>query len=432
MSRFFNYINKNYFDITSICILMVCCFVSLFWEWFSLAIVLMCAFYFIASSNEKSLGLVAFLTPFHYVLRIASITMIVYLIYVSFLVVAFIKLIKNRELKFNNIVFVILACILVYSLLPFGTYKLIRWRWLSTFLIIISSCFILKQLVNKIEFSKIVYCLFLGLLFSSIFRVMLNSNEFIDKFALNYDSSRFEALMINTNYFSEACAMLCSMLLVVLFKNKNTIFTSIAFITTLCLGLLTRSKTFILLSVIFIAVFLVYYLIIAIKKRNIPLQIVLGAIFISSIVFAYIYIKTRINFNDNLTTTDVLSNRNTIWKMAFKDLSKNALTLLFGLGLGSEIRWENAQTCHSVYIEILQKFGIIGSLLFVGLTIYCLVLLFKNYKIKNNLINLFPVLILAIYSFTDTIIFPATSMMIFPLCFVCLFYNLPKKEKLTK
>lgn len=432
MSRFFNYVNKNYFDITSICILMVCCFVSLFWEWFSLAIVLMCAFYFIASSNEKSLGLVAFLTPFHYVLRIASITMIVYLIYVSFLVVAFIKLIKNHELKFNKIVFVILACILVYSLLPFGTYKLIRWRWLSTFLIIISSCFILKQLVDKIEFSKIVYCLFLGLLFSSIFRAMLNSNEFIDKFALNYDSSRFEALMINTNYFSEACAMLCSMLLVVLYKNKNIIFTSIAFITTLFLGLLTRSKTFILLSVIFIAVFLVYYLIIAIKKRNIPLQIVLGAIFISSIVFAYIYIKTRIDFNDNLTTTDVLSNRNTIWKMAFKDLSKNALTLLFGLGLGSEIHWENAQTCHSVYIEILQKFGIIGSLLFVGLTIYCLVLLFKNYKIKNNLINLFPVLILAIYSLTDTIIFPATSMMIFPLCFVCLFYNLDKKEKTIK
>lgn len=431
MTKIFKNINDKYFNIISIGILTICCFISLFWQWFSLLVIAYCVFCFISTDTETCLGISVFLIPFHNVLRIADITIVVYLIYISCFVVTFFKLLKNKELKFNKIISIFLLILLAYSLLPFGTYKMIRWRWLSTFFIIIGTCFVFKQLLGKIEFSKIVYCLLLGLAVSSFFRIVLNSNSFINKFQFNNDPLRFEALMINPNYLSEACAMICAALLVLLYKHKNQIFTSVCFMLAMCIGLSTRSKSFILLSIIFIAVFLIYFLKMAIKKKSVLWQILLYSSFAIGIVLAIFFIRSRIDFNTEISLTQLLSNRNTIWSMALKELSENPVNLIFGLGVGSEIRWEQAQTCHSVYLEILQKFGIVGTLIFLSLTIYCLVLLFKKYDIKRNLINLLPIITLAIYSLTDTIIFPATSMMIFPVCFICLFIGLNKKENIT-
>ncbi|MBR1988289.1 MAG: oligosaccharide repeat unit polymerase [Clostridia bacterium] len=429
MAKFLKSFNDKYFDICSILILTVCCFISLFLQWFSLSIIAFAIFYFFFTDYEKSLGAVVFLIPFHNVLRLANTTIIVYSTFVSFFVIAFIKLLINKEIRFNKVISIILSCLLVYSLLPIGTYKMIRWRWLSTFFIIIGSCFILKHLLNKIEFSKIAYYLFLGIIISSLFRITLESNTFIEKFELNSFENRFEALMINPNYLSETCAMISSILLVVLYKNKNIIFTSICFVLTSFIGLKTGSKSFAILSIIFITVFLFYYFLKAKEKHKPLFQILILSLFILGIVLSVNFLKYRLDFNHEVSTTELLTNRNTIWKMAFKELGKNPLTLLFGLGVGSEIRWENAQTCHSVYIEILQKFGIVGSLIFVGLTIYCIIILFKKYGIKKNLINFLPLFILAIYSLTDTIIFPATSMMIFPICFIFLLYKLPKRDE---
>lgn len=429
MTKILKNINDKYFNVMSICILTICCFTSLFWQWFSVFVIAFSIFCFVFCDTETSLGVTVFLIPFHNVLRIANITLVVYLIYISFFVLTFFKLAKNKELTFNKTILIIILAILVYSLLPFGTYKMIRWRWLSTFFIIIGTCYILKQLIGKIEFSKVLYCLLLGLAVSSLFRGLLDSGAFVRKFQLNNISYRFEALMINPNYFSEACAMICASLLVLLYKNKNVIFSSICFVVSLCLGVSTKSKSFLLLSVIFITIFLIYFLRLAVKKKNVPLQILIYCSFIIGIILTIFFMQSRINFNNKINLTQLLSNRNTIWKMALKELTENPTSLIFGLGIGSEIRWEQAQTCHSVYLEILQKFGIFGTAIFLTLTIYCLVLLFKKYDIKQNLINLLPVVTLAIYSLTDTIIFPATSMMIFPLCLVSLFVGLEKNDK---
>lgn len=423
-----NRIIKTLPDVQLISILGISCFISLSWQYFSVFILAFCCYFFVTNTINKSLSITVFLIPFHNVLRITDFTIMVYLIYSIFLFVAFLKLLHKNKLTINKTILYILLAILLYSLLPFGSYKLIRWRWISTFFIIIFTCFLIKNSKDEINLSSVAYYLFFGIVISSAFRGMLDSYEFVNKFQLNV-ADRFEALMINTNYFSEACIMLASMLLVVLYKYEHKIFTTICFAITTLLGMQTKSKTFYILSIILILAFCWYYFKKSLQAKNKPFQIGMIVFLILCVLIISYLIPQRFDLNRNITATRILSNRNTIWRMAWYKLSRNAITILFGLGVGSEIRWENAQTCHSVYLEIFQKFGIIGSSLFVVLTIYCITTFLKKYSFKTNLVNFIPVLILAIYSLTDTIIFPATSMMIFPLCFSMLFFNLEPKSK---
>ena len=136
MTKFIKRVNEKYFDLASISILAICCFISLFWQWFSLSVVTFAIFYFIVSNHEKSLCATAFLIPFHNTLRVADLTIITYCVYIACFVIIFFKQMKAKEIHFNKILVTMLSALLLYSLLPFGSYRMTRWRWISTFFII--------------------------------------------------------------------------------------------------------------------------------------------------------------------------------------------------------------------------------------------------------------------------------------------------------
>ena len=156
-------------------------------------------------------------------------------------------------------------------------------------------------------------------------------------------------------------------------------------VSTICcvmIGALTLSKTF------FISLIIIITIVLLVKNKNITIgkQIAIkGGIIFLAIIAVYILQEIYPSYLDNLLgrvdSGDITTGRVSNAMIYLSYLSKNVIQLLFGVGLqdvGRKIGFTGSP--HAAIIEALVAWGIVGTIIIIGIMIYSV----NQYKKKNN------------------------------------------------
>ena len=140
------------------------------------------------------------------------------------------------------------------------------------------------------------------------------------------------------------------------------------FIVCLIVGVLTISKAFIICTVLSVGYSLLF-LLIKLKKQS--WKYILPIILITIIICLCFYDKILTIFGrflsgeNNSIASSITTGRTDIWKQYFEQIFSTPLKMLFGHGIFAiEVVPIGA---HNMYIAVLYRFGIVGTLSLVGL-----------------------------------------------------------------
>lgn len=203
------------------------------------------------------------------------------------------------------------------------------------------------------------------------------------------DSLRFSGLSYDPNFYAiTAVITLCILLLGFGYKFKTWKWLA-ATIITLSFGVITYSKS---LLFCFAAIILISFLT---AERNVksnilkalPLFLILCFVFSKQLFGVYEAFKARFNAVDSFDS--LTTGRVTLWKIYAADIFKSAESIFFGNGISPSIK----KAAHNTYLEILQKFGLIGAVTDAIFLYAC------NKKIKSkfklSFTSVFVILLLA-------------------------------------
>ncbi len=328
--------------------------------------------------------------------------------------------VKKKDIeKFKFIIFGILVFCIYYFV---GVYfnKGVSFYYLSvlqTFLIVMIGVMTIKQ-INVIKIYKYYLVMFCFSIVLGVCRYKISALDEVLRFATVDGANRFTGLAWDTNFLGLQCCCNIGILVSLLEQKKdNKVFYSICLLFVLLAGLMTLSKMYILgLGVLFVMWLLT-------SKTQMKFKIILLAIIIVGVVLLYFSlpsdnsIKVLMNrfvriFAENESLDKITTGRWDIWKAYITDWSSTPWKILFGSGLGYPIVSGTVFQCHSVYVEFLYAFGLIGVTLFIVVISACIAfgrnsnknfyankydrLVARNQKIKENAINWLGIIALLI------------------------------------
>ena len=197
------------------------------------------------------------------------------------------------------------------------------------------------------------------------------------------------------------CVLLsCFTLIPLLFKedlsksNKIYLFLLTIFFI-ICLYLTGSRGYYIAGGITYLSIFVFY--IIKMRKFKIPLIICLLCLVITAVLFSNNkFMQDRIH-NTSVTKEWSLTNRIEAYKVAITVFEEN---FVFGTGPRQGVRQkdvfkklnvaqdDNARHLHSMYLNILADFGIIGFIIFSGIIFLILKELFTQYRRENSILAL--------------------------------------------
>lgn len=218
------------------------------------------------------------------------------------------------------------------------------------------------------------------------------------------DFYRLELLTYHPNYLSIHCLMLICYGIYSLINYKQTkddLITNLGMIIVPTIaGFLTLSKAFYVLLIL-ILIYSICYLVYKFKLKSLKyiVPILLGIILIC-VVFSDPLKKTfeRLLPNeDGNDFNDITTGRFEIWKTYFGDLLGSPLKLLFGEGLFTGYLGMGP---HNFYLLILFRFGIVGTLMLIGLAV--LYVFAYDGKFLFSLKRILPLAVFLIYSLQES------------------------------
>ncbi len=353
---------------------------------------------------------------------------------------------KNKQTIAILSVFLIFA---VYTLLPFcRTYKFFsQLAYIGNLLLIILMFIYLKEINVKsllIEFVTII-----TLLSSCYYIVDLFGVCSFDEFTAHTFNGgsvvRFIPLSYDPNI---ACGILISAILALFILYKQgAIKKPVYFVTLFILGfysLKTLSKAGVLILALF-ATFVVCEIIVqAIKRKNAKLLIdlawyALTLALILGVGCRYTYALFARLFNpaggwwsegNNINVDSVTTGRFSIWISTLKEFFSSWQLIFFGSGTKDMLlayRWGGG-LAHSMVIEYLYRYGIIGFSLLLSLFI---IAIWPHIK-KAKVYNFVPTILITGFFCSMGTISPK-YLFIFVICHLTLCYNsLSKKEEQQK
>lgn len=354
-----------------------------FWRWFEIGVCSVAIIFFIFLPVKESLPIYMYshcfiLSNNDYESYLAITTIGITLIFI----VKYIIGIRQRKYTIYKTILVIIIALMLTSILvgiPDGTFKR-GWMYI-TYLPLFYLFFAMRK---EFDIHQTMNFMMVGIILSSslslIFQFMPGFK--FDIFFQDNSEKRFMAFTNHPNslYIRALFCLTYYMYMLVQNKIKPFMFIPIYCITAVII-LSTLSKLGITLLAFFTIITAVLFLLKDFKSRIKYvlmfgiLVLIIGLIcheYITEIFKRFIYDKS---FNIDIINT-ITTGRDDIWAAYIKACTKTPVKLLFGNGLLTPEVYIPAQgkrrACHSLYIFILYRFGLIGMIA-IGALIYLMI-----------------------------------------------------------
>ncbi len=275
--------------------------------------------------------------------------------------------------KIRSVYFVLLLSFIIYMFI----FSLENLNILAMVKIIIAFLLIYyaKAVIHKSEIKNITYVLS----FSTIASLLLSLNTqyavYIEPYFedLNYyvDSSgkitdifRISGFIGDPNYFAVLIILVSSLLCLLYYYKAIGVEFWLLFGVLIVLGFFTYSKSYFLCAIALVLFLLIFVLF---PKHNgwawlsiISLTVLLFFAFSGEIeVFNLIV--------DRFDTADLTTGRDALNTYYLHYIINNPIITLFGKGVSASHIQEIGNIVHNSYIELLYRFGLIGSSIFIGI-----------------------------------------------------------------
>ena len=316
-----------------------------------------------------------FSLPLIYVMKFSneqiSLYNVLYIAYILSMLYIYIK--NKRKVKSSVIIFLLALAILILinslNSEKFNMYSSISWI-LNLFIFYL----IIKEIKNKEIYNKYIYYFsfsvaivgICGIIFMNNTNIsiylsnMRRTNTLITNGELNYRYSGFD---LDPNYFSLQ-ALIAFWCLFISNKNNNK-YNYVLLFVLLIIGLTTISKMYIITLV----VSFVFYSMLNIRnisKNSITkiFGVIVFLIILFSIVYKYIWPVFESRFENITDIDDLTTGRSEIWKDYSDYIFGNLKTLFIGEGIG--IEYLEGHASHSLYILVIFRLGILGTILLIA------------------------------------------------------------------
>ncbi|MBQ3502578.1 MAG: hypothetical protein IJA72_02835, partial [Clostridia bacterium] len=314
--------------------------------------------------------------------------------------------VKNKNCDIKNIILLLLLwgglllILTLYSLFynKFKVYRMIM------FVDFVQFCFIFYLVHKTINLKHVLLTLTSGIASSVLIAVIFQVCGIYSGFIQGDLTSRFGAFFNNINTLSVFCTTCASCLVALILTNQLEFkkFCWMPFVIS-GLGFLSMSKVFMILTIL---LYLSWYTISFIKsanKRNYIWYTIILVLLLLAVIFVFRnYIHRIINrFIDSSYSSKIdnfTTGRASIWKEYIRRWLESPITVLFGNGYTAQKISTNFYE-HSIYIAFLFQFGVVGTILIMGLLIWSMC----KAKFSRNIANYIPVALLLINGLTSNL-----------------------------
>lgn len=319
------------------------------------------------------------------------------------LIAVIILLIKNKKIKSSVLVgmIVLTAYFVVFSVNNLDFLLIAK--------IIIGFLFI-GFYVSFFKQSDIIHIAYL-LSFGIIIMLVLTSNNGYFKYVIPYfddlnyyldNTGNYSEIIRNSgflgdpNYCSVMLIVILSLLCVLYFYKKIGIEFWILFAIIIPFGFLTYSKSY-LISLLLLLIWLIVFVLFP-KNKFLSIISLIGLIILMSILFSgnieiIEMIIKRFDMND-LTT-----GRHRLNIIYLDYIFNDVKVFLFGSGINMEKIAGVDNNVHNIFIELLFKIGVLGSIIYISVLFLCLKTSNKMKSEKIRLVNLTPTLFVLLMFF---------------------------------
>lgn len=416
---------------TNLIIIASLCLCAMITQYVNFALLFIVAILFAtAPKKEEIFYYLMFLAPFASSLRLFD-AEAVYIILLAFgNVCLFVKLIINKAIKINWFILVPLILFVVYMFLPIGKTNFKKFGYIGLTLVMILSCYNLYAYRKQLSVSKLAKFGFIGLICASLLALFLPYFPEINKFIIVSHSgefTRFNALFSNPNHLSEFCVVLMALFASAIINENGKKKNIALFIISLFIGYLSYSKSFMLLCGLLLFILVIYSILLCFKDEKLKRHLLwVLPLFVGLVVIVgTVFLKRSGILNGEFNIDSITTNRVDIWVNALKEVARTPVSLVFGLGMASEIEATGGYlSTHNIYIEFFQKLGIVGTLILLALIVSFFVCALKNNKVRFA--NFLPLLLVMGYGLAESLILNMCMIYLIPIsigaCFIK--YNL--------
>jgi len=408
-----------------------------------------CCLFIFTEISINSFYMILYLLPFMHVFSFKNSYGFTFwnLLVVVYVFVVFIKFlidIINKKYKFDWKLLIPFGVFALYLLIPFRPkFSLMAvaeaYVWLALFYFLI---FYRKE----INLPTWLYSLIGGLFVSGTIGLLVTKISYLRNLIVifyTYNRMRYSALLLNPNMLYEITLTANALLFILVYNCKINKYFSLLTIPLVMLGISTLSKTYLiclLLLLVFFAVSVVIiFNVVKLKKSLtfIACVLIAGVILfphskelicrindsqIENAPITNVETPSESSPSDN-TSSDIVVDDDTnseivdddivepgdtgfftgrveLWKDYLRDLLSDKKSLIIGKGLGGAYGIGSSNS-HNAYVQVIYELGIFGTLLFGACVLYLLIYL--KFSIKKCWIKLtyFPLVLMALYYFTE-------------------------------
>jgi len=433
-----NKLKEKFNSIISNRTIMVCAILSViyiisgFWKWFEIGVSVCALVFLVILPLADSLCVFMFLHSFTLSNIVYDSCFMVTLIgYCLILLVKYIIGVRKNHYEFNKKITYIMIGFIALSLLVNIGVPIYRGAWL--YLTYLPLAYLLFNMRKDLSIKSGMNYMFAGIIATSLMAlVFMNVPHF--GYEVFTPSNRFSAFTNCTNYlYMRAMVVLCYYMYAYL-NNKLTL-PKFAIIYGVCalVTLSTLSKTGMGVLILFTLIFIVLWLKKDFKKNFKYVLIFLFIIVLIALIFHDFIFKIITRYLSAFKAEDfigsLLTGRDEIWKVYLNKCVSNPFRLLFGHGLlGEELfvpALRDTWATHNLYIFMLYRFGILGSLAFIYVVIAFAKYFFKS---KPKFIAYLPLIFMLIESMFDNT-FKSYNFTYFVFAVMVLLADAESKEK---
>lgn len=213
-------------------------------------------------------------------------------------------------------------------------------------------------------------------------------------------ADRFSGLWGDPNYYSVNILLCLGLIIFLHIKGLIKPFWAfLGYSLIVVFGAMTGSKSFILV----LALVLILFFFELLKNKRYAIASILAAGCITCIYLALngnieIFNTTLTRLSSVTSAADLTTERSTLWMLYLKNFWNHPFKAMIGIGVGGEYSFYNAP--HNTYIDFIEVFGVIGTLLFT----LCMLFSCDNKPRERKFVNWIPMIILLIMYFSLSMI----------------------------